>query len=110
MLLASPPTAAGGDSGGYAKVRFVAGGGVAFAGFRIRIDGEDCCGGAAATALSLLLLLLLRLGGGEEGAGSSDRSVSVRSSSAFRVDKIGCNQRHTVRRWEGRNLGAFSAK
>lgn len=32
MLLASPPGAAGGDSGGYEKVRFVAGGDVGVAG------------------------------------------------------------------------------
>lgn len=99
MRLAPTLAAAGGDSGGYANLCFVAGDDVAAAGFWIRSEGEDRCGRAAATALPLLLqLLLLRLGVGEEGARSSIRSVPVRSSSAFRVGAVGCGK------WRGTSV------
>lgn len=90
MLLAFPPDAAGGDSGGYEKVRFVTGGDVGEAGAWIRRDGEDCCGGdaAAAAAAAVSSALLLRLGAGEEGACGSVLSAPARSSSAFQAGAV----------------------
>lgn len=110
MLLAFPPDAAGGDSGGYEKVRFVTGGDAGEAGAWIRSDGEDCCGGDAAAAAAASLLP--RLSVGEEGARGSGRSVPARSSSVFQVGTVGCDERcgamnGTVRRWGERNVGAL---